>query len=94
MLKLEQVLHDRAGSAPDRPFRRAAQVLHLLDQVHQIQFIVPTGAQKLRLALGPDVEVLVIEVLVDRLDPACHQSLQTPAVSPIMIHALRAASRR
>ena len=58
-------------------FGRPAQVLHLLDQVLQIQLVVPARAQKLCLALGPDVEILLVQLLRRGLDPRGHHRLPT-----------------
>ena len=51
-----------ANPAPDRALQGTAQVLHLLNEVLQIQFVVPTGAQKLCLTLAPDVEILLVQL--------------------------------
>jgi hypothetical protein len=52
------------------------QPLHLLDQVADVEGVKALRAQKLRLLQRPDIEILVIQVLLDRLDPGGHRTLQ------------------
>ena len=49
VLQLEQMFHDRARTTAHRALQRAAQVLHLLDQVLKIQLVETTLAQQRRL---------------------------------------------
>jgi hypothetical protein len=66
------MLDDSAHLAAHGGALAGAQIFHLLDQVRKIEVDVRAGlgetAQRHRLALGPDVVVLVVKVL----DPARH----------------------
>lgn len=65
--QLHAVLDDSAHVAAHRIALARAQVLHLLDQMRKVEVDVRAGlgetAQRRRLALGPDIEVLVVQLL-------------------------------
>src|SRR5918996_4896669 len=67
MLQLQAVLDDSAHLTAHRVALARPQVLHLLDQMREIEVYVRAGvgetAQRRRLAVRPDIEVLLIQLL-------------------------------
>ena len=62
VLELQQVLDDHGGVAQHCAFLGITQALDLLDEVVQIECLEAPRAQEIGLNLGPDVEVLLVEI--------------------------------
>jgi hypothetical protein len=70
VLELEEMLDDALELAFHRPLLLAAQVLHLLGQMQQVERTVPAligeAAQRRRLVARPGVEILLVKLLGPR----------------------------
>jgi hypothetical protein len=74
VLQLQQMLEDYARGVQNAGLLGSPQRLDLLDQVVEIQRLELPLAQQRGLRLGPDVEVLVVQVLGFGPDPRCHRN--------------------